>query len=278
MYWRECIGHNVLEKLAKKVFSCSTMFVLNAAMLFFLVMAGWALTLQWMLWGQLLLLGHFELCALQLAQELWRQEAPSSRAGCKDFCTLCLQRVNWLLIMGWIIAGLKGFQLSTFRKFQSLSPSKQASIGVVLEPLLSLNESCRAPTAEMPEQSAPPGRSECIFQDVWVCPLLIWQDMAFCSQRLAKGWEAFRASQDHSVYVQPPLKFLGNSWKESSSKVQCQAPRTIPATKDRLFAGVGSKVSFEFNSCCSRNSAATPWPPHQKGCNLETIEQSLGNI
>jgi hypothetical protein len=68
--------------------------------------------------------------------------------------------------MGWIIAGLKGFQLSTFRKFQSLSPSKQASIGVVLEPLLSLNESCRAPTAEMPEQSAPSGRSECIFQDV----------------------------------------------------------------------------------------------------------------
>ena len=32
--------------------------------------------------------------------------------------------------------------------------------------------------------------------------------MAVLSQHLAKGGEAFRASQDHSVYVQPPLIIL----------------------------------------------------------------------
>lgn len=222
-----CIGENVLDtmywrNLQKHVFSCSTMFVLNAAMLFFLVMAGWALTLQWMLWGQLPLLGHFELCALQLAQELWRQEAPSSRAGCKDFCTLCLQRVNWLLIMGWSLQGWRASSWAPSESSKAWTPENKTAL--VLEPLLSLNESCRASTAEMPGQSAPSTRSECIFQDVWVCPLLIWQDMAFCSQRLDKGWEAFRASQDHSVYVQPPLKFWEILGRSSAAKSSAKPP------------------------------------------------------
>ena len=62
----------------------------------------------------------------------------------------------------------------------------------------------------------------------WICEtafLQTWQDMAFHSQHLAKGGEAFRASQDHSVYVQPPwIFFAGNGARSPEAKSSAKPP------------------------------------------------------
>lgn len=62
----------------------------------------------------------------------------------------------------------------------------------------------------------------------WICEtafLQTWQDMAFHSQHLAKGGEAFRASQDHSVYVQPPwIFFAGNCARSPEAKSSAKPP------------------------------------------------------
>ena len=65
-----------------------------------------------------------------------------------------------------------------------------------------------------------------------------------------------------------------NLWKESRSKVQCQASRAIPATKDCLFAVVIFKFSFEYSCCCSRKSGTTPLPQNQQGSSRSQMWQS----